>query len=100
MYDNGPDYFQEGMARYREKDKLGFIDEKGEVVILAQFEWAFPFKDGIAEVCEGFTWVSDGEYSWPVGGRWGAIDKAGSVVIPINLTEPKLNEEVIKIRRK
>ena len=100
MYDNGPDYFQEGMARYREKDKLGFIDEKGEVVIPAQFEWAFPFKDGIAEVCEGFTWVSDGEYSRPVGGRWGAIDKTGSVVIPINLTRPKLNEEVIKIRRK
>ena len=44
IYDNGPDYFSDGLARYVEDDKYGFFDMSGEIIIEAQFEFAFPLK--------------------------------------------------------
>ncbi len=76
-FDNGPDYFSEGMARYVDGDKMGYVDRKAQVVIEAQFDFATPFEDGRAEVCTGCEEQAMGEHSMMVGGQWWAIDADG-----------------------
>jgi hypothetical protein len=50
-FDNGPDYFQEGLARIVGPDgKVGFIDDKGVIAISPRFEKAFQFCHGKVEV--------------------------------------------------
>ena len=79
-FDNGPDYFSEGKSRYIDGDKMGYINPKGEVVIEAQFDFATPFEDGRAEVCNGCEAESDGMHDRMVGGDWWAIDENGDKV--------------------
>ena len=83
-FDNGADYFVEGFARTLQGGKVGFIDEHLRVVILPQWDFAFPFENGTAVVCDGCTFrpVGDG-HEEVVGGRWGAIDVRGEVVVPL-----------------
>ena len=85
--DNGPDYFQDGLARSRVGGKIGYIDRKLYLVIPAIYDGAYPFKDGVAVVCTDCTYVSDstateGERGWYQGGQWGRIDRSGRVVSP------------------
>ena len=42
VFDNGPDYFSEGLARYVSDGKFGFFDEYGHIVIPAVFLFAGP----------------------------------------------------------
>ncbi|WP_162903185.1 WG repeat-containing protein [Taibaiella koreensis] len=51
VFDNGPDYFEEGLTRCVEKDKVGFADRRGLVVIQPQWDWASPFSYGYAWAC-------------------------------------------------
>lgn len=53
LYDNGPDYLEEGLSRYVENDKIGFVNRYGEKVIRAQWDWVSPFEYGIARACNG-----------------------------------------------
>jgi hypothetical protein len=82
VYDNGPDYFHEGLARYVEDRKIGFFDRHGRIVIKAQFDFAEPFSHGRAKVCQGCRKVAAGEHFTMEGGKWGFIDRAGRLVIP------------------
>ncbi len=82
IYDNGPDYFSEGLARYEAEGKIGFFDKRGKIIIPAQFDFAFPFHEGLAVFCSGCRAVSEGEHKIVVGGKWGFIDKRGKTVIP------------------
>lgn len=50
IYDNGPDYFSEGLARFIAGGKYGFFDETGRIVLPAQYDFAFPFENGAARV--------------------------------------------------
>lgn len=79
-FDNGPDYFKEGLARYIDNEKVGFINEDLDVVIPAQFDWASYFENGESKVCNGCESVSDGDHSQMEGGSWGVLDKDGVVV--------------------
>lgn len=86
IYDNGPDYFQEGLARFVEDEKIGFLDENGEKQIPADFDFAHPFNSGLSAACMGckekpFT-TESGEHMQMVGGKWGFINKKGSWVVP------------------
>ena len=83
IYDNGPDYFNEGLARYVEDGKIGFFDEYGKVVIKAQWDFAYPFEDGKAAICNGCKITADNEHSSVTGGEWGYIDKAGKIIVPL-----------------
>ena len=83
LYDNGPDYFKDGLARYEEKGKLGYFDTRGKVAIKARFDFALPFENGRAEVCQGCVKKAEGEQSHWEGGLWGAIDKTGALVVPL-----------------
>ncbi len=49
IYDNGPDYVEEGLFRFVEKDKIGFADLNGNKIISAQYSFATFFTDGIAD---------------------------------------------------
>ena len=82
-----PDTFSEGLSRYVDYSRLeiGFINNKGEIVIKAQYEDALPFSDGLAGVCEfsssrGFD--RKGVYSNSDYMKWGFINKKGEMVIP------------------
>ncbi|MEH2495935.1 hypothetical protein V1294_002414 [Bradyrhizobium sp. AZCC 1678] len=90
--DNGPDYFEDGLARSRVGGKIGYIDRKLNLVIPARYDGAYPFRDGVAVVCTACTieydrTVTEGERSWYVGGQWGRIDRRGRVVSPFRSWE-------------
>jgi len=83
IYDNGPDYFSEGLSRFIENEKIGFFNESGHVVIEAQWDFAYPFQDGRAAVCNGCPFTMNREHDSITGGDWGYIDKTGKIIIPI-----------------
>ncbi len=89
FFDNGADYYINGRARYIKDHKIGFIDVKGQEVIPARFDWASPFNEQveIALVCQGCKTISKGGYHKPVGGKWGAIDTAGKVIVPFEYSK-------------
>lgn len=84
LLDNGPDYFEKGLARFIEEGKIGFMDEELNKVIPAQFDGAFPFKMGKAKVCIGCTRIYDGEYSTLQGGSWMEINTKGATINSIS----------------
>ncbi|MFN7662410.1 MAG: WG repeat-containing protein [Alphaproteobacteria bacterium] len=109
-HDNGHDYYIEGLARFIEKgkdgkDRVGFHDREGKIVIPARYDFAGPFNNGYEFVNNG-CWMQEtklkkyppvsghpfpppfAEPSWEYskvlkGGLWGAINLKGQEVIPI-----------------
>jgi hypothetical protein len=53
IYDNGPDYVEEGLFRFVENDKLGFANLDGQKIIKAKYDFATPFSNGISEYAIG-----------------------------------------------
>lgn len=86
-YDNGPDYFQEGLARTSWNGKMGFFNKQLDIVISPAYDFAFPFINGISMVCNGCTLEPDGEHRAVLGGHWGFINKAGNVIVPVKFTK-------------
>ena len=83
-YDNGADYFQEGLARTTRDGKVGFIDRGLTEIIAPSWDFAFPFDGGLAMVCQGCRpHPVDDEYSEMRGGVWGYIDREGKAVVPV-----------------
>ena len=81
LLDNGPDPFQEGLARFKEAGKFGFFNERGKVIIPARFAFAAPFSEGRAVFCQGCRELAEGEHRSMQGGLWGFIDRKGRIVI-------------------
>ncbi|MGV8073024.1 MAG: WG repeat-containing protein [Syntrophobacteraceae bacterium] len=81
VFDNGPDPFLEGLARFKNRGKFGFFDERGHVIIPARFDFATPFSDGLAAFCRDCREQTEGEHSSYEGGKWGFIDKKGHTAI-------------------
>ncbi len=52
-YDNGPDYFEEGLTRAMIDGQISYYDHQLQPAFAARFDWGWPFKDGVAEVCQG-----------------------------------------------
>jgi len=77
IYDNGPDAFSDGLARFVEEGKMGYFAPSGKVVIAAQYDFAWPFENGVAEVCQDCARVADGEHFRIEGGTRWSIDKNG-----------------------
>jgi hypothetical protein len=78
-FDNGPDDLVEGLRRYAERGKVGFVDARCRVIIPAAWDFAFPFAQERARVCDGCTLRPDGEHAVVVGGRELFIDRTGKV---------------------
>ena len=84
LFDNGPDGTSEGLFRFVEGKKVGFADASCRVSIPAAYDFAEPFQEGLAAVCNGCRTVPSGvEHTTVEGGLWGYIDKKGTVVIPL-----------------
>ncbi|MBZ4189712.1 WG repeat-containing protein [Niabella beijingensis] len=64
-YDNGPDYFEEGLARCVQKGKVGFVNEQGKIAIRPQWDWVSPFNYGYAFACNGCYWDRDKDAEHP-----------------------------------
>lgn len=82
-FDNGADYFVEGLARTIRGGKVGFVDQSLSEVIAPRWDFAFPFRSGFAVVCTGCMRKPAGEHLEVVGGNWGYIDTRGEVVVPV-----------------
>ena len=82
IYDNGPDFFQDGLARHVENGKMGFHDEALKVVIPARYDFAFPFRDGRAKVGMDCVQYPVGEHSSVQCKSWEYIDRSGWRVPP------------------
>ncbi len=89
-FDNGADYFHDGLARTIAKGKVGYINKALDVVIKPQYDFAFPFKHGVAFVCNGCHIKKDIEHGSVVGGKWGVINKVGKIIIPIKYSQAEL----------
>lgn len=111
-FDNGPDYFEEGLSRIIQNDKFGFINKDGHIIIEPKYDFASPFRGGCAYVCQG-CWRSfpsntkfpvvrlgfpeDPEHvSQVVGGRWGAITSLGTEVVTLKLKSYKEVDKALR----
>ena len=61
--------FSDGLAMVSKKEKYGFIDKKGNVVVKPKYEWAYQFSDGLAVVSQD--------------GKYGFINTKGKVAIKL-----------------
>jgi hypothetical protein len=89
-FDNGTDYIVEGLTRIRRNGKVGFVNSDLHEVIEARWDFAFPFAEGVAVVCDGCRGVKDGEHVVVVGGVWGYIDTRGQPIVPPRYTRDTL----------
>jgi len=101
--------FSEGLAVYRDKDKYGFINSNGIIVIPATFHRAERFSEGLALVnlnekvgylkkdgqyaieprFESGQSFSDGLASVRIDGKWGYVDKVGRIQIQPQYDSPE-----------
>ena len=79
-FDNGADYFIEGLTRAVIDGKLGYYDTELQPAFAARFDWGWPFEDGSALVCDGCRrGEPDADGHVPmVGGRHYRIDRQGN----------------------
>lgn len=83
-YDNGPDYFVEGLRRFVKKGKIGFADRNGKVIIEPKHDFVYYFNYGYASFCDGCDWEkTDDEHKRIVGGKWGMMNAKGETVQPL-----------------
>ena len=71
-------WLSEGRAAFYVKDKVGYLDSNGDVVIPAKYNYGSPFKNGVANV-----W--DGNY-------WRLIDRNGNFALPQRFITFELND--------
>lgn len=84
FYDNGADYFSEGVRRFVRNGKVGFADRNGKVIIEAKHDFASPFHYGYAAYCDGCDWEkTEDEHKAVVGGTWGVMDSKGQITQPV-----------------
>ncbi len=81
IYDNAPDKFSEGFARFVADEKIGFYNEKGEISLAAHWTFAQPFKNGKAKVCMDCQKVYQGEHFYYQCKNWFYIDTNGKRIV-------------------
>ena len=63
LYDNGPDYYEEGLARFVDNGKMGFHNEALHIVVPAVYDFVFPFENGEAKAGTNCAFHREGEHS-------------------------------------
>ncbi|NCS87535.1 MAG: hypothetical protein AUK34_09895 [Ignavibacteria bacterium CG2_30_36_16] len=86
-FDNGPDYFSDGLSRFIENGKIGYFNESGRIIISPLFDFAFSFNNGSALVCNECLKIQDGEHFFVRGGNWMKIDTNGAVIRELSSEE-------------
>lgn len=92
-FELGPDIISNGLFRIIENGKIGFANMNGEIVIKPNWGFIFPFQEnGLAIFCEKGNWIwIDKEHRKFSGGKWGAMDTKGNIVIPAMYDDGKEN---------
>lgn len=80
IFDNGPDYINEGLFRMVRNGKIGFADESGNVIIAAKYSCAYPFENGKAKVALECETIRDGEHTSWESDQWFYIDRTDKKV--------------------
>jgi len=84
IFDNGPDYFVKGKARFVENGKMGYFNEFGEKLVEAKYDFADVMVDGYFGVVSiGCKYVTELEVTHIEGGKWGMVDISGNIIVPI-----------------
>jgi len=75
FYDNGADYFQEGLTRSQKNGRIEFYNKSFELVLSPDYDWVWPFHGGQALVCKGCVPIpSEDGHQALEGGLWGYIN--------------------------
>jgi hypothetical protein len=85
-----PESDPEDAVAIRVGDKWGFAHRRtGHVLVEPMWDYVSDYYDGLARVCLGCEPIPEYEtgHSEPIGGKWGCIDRAGQVVIPVEYDE-------------
>lgn len=106
-YDNGPDYFEEGLCRFKKNNKVGFLNKKGEIVIEPKYDYATYFINGLASVgnnCEDILDDSLDVHHIVACKKEGVINKNGEIILPIiydaiQLLDSNNIAHVVKIKK-
>lgn len=94
FYDNGADYFSEGVRRFVKDGKVGFVDRNGKVVIKPEHDFVSPFNYGYAAFCDGCDWEkTEDEHKAIVGGTWGVMNFKGEIIKPVSKSENEVKVE-------
>jgi len=91
-YDNGADYFSEGLVRSVRNNRIAYFDSSFKQVIAPKYDWGWPFENGRALVCNGCQLGGQptDEHRFFEGGLWGYIDHDGHGVVQVNLTRSEV----------
>jgi|SRR5688572_13705530 len=83
MYDNGPDEINEGLTRFVENDKVGFIDRHANRIIPAQFNGVGSFELGTAIFSTGgfYDTTEDREHPLLKDAVYGVVDRRGKILL-------------------
>lgn len=87
MTDYGPDHFSEGLARFLSGQKMGLLDEQGEIQVAAKYDYISKVENHLAVVCLGCLKNASAQENIKSGAKWGVIDRSGKVVVPIIYAE-------------
>lgn len=105
-FELGPDIISNGLFRIIENGKIGFANMNGEIVIKPNWGFIFPFQEnGLAIFCEKGNWIwIDKEHRKFFGGKWGAMNTKGNIIIPAMYDDGKENylkkdEKWYKVRK-
>lgn len=81
FYDNAPDPVQYGFSRISDRDnkKIGYLSESGQFKIKPQWDYATPFQNMLACVCDDCL-TKNGDYREVGRGHWKVIDREGKTV--------------------
>ncbi len=77
VFDGKADEFSDGLARTKVNGKIGFFNRNLEIVLKPVYDFAFPFHNGIAEICMGCKESNDGLLD---GGKWEKINREGLII--------------------
>jgi hypothetical protein len=87
IYDNGPDYIEEGLFRFVENNKIGFANAEGKKIIAAKFDFVTPFSNGFSEYYLGGYRVyekNQEHWFWKNYREKGYLNKSGQRFKKIN----------------
>ena len=79
-FDNGPDYFHEGLVRVKRNGKMGFADKYGQIAISCEYDFVWWFEDGKAKVTFDAREIRDkyDDHTKIESDEWFSIDKNGT----------------------
>jgi len=102
IFDNCPDYVEEGLFRFVENNKIGFANLDGEKIISAKFDFAEPFQDGLSAYTLGGhrqNEKDDEHWYWVGGYENGYINKSGQYFKKVKKLEHNNREAWTKNNR-